>query len=664
MPLFRDEHILIIAPGSQTTLAQLGLPESFTPPKFRFPSRMFPGIDEGTWIFTKVREARDGEKEDLLAQAKGLQSGEDDAEQGDDDDDDDEEEGEAKEGGTPATAGQGADKKDEPAAQEDMDEDMGEDMGDGIYVEDEGDEEGAVWCMKEGRVIDWGCFFALLTYVHEMVNPTFHTPILLVHPPEFTLEDKQLLTQFMFEKLKTPGFALMDSAVTSLWAYGLATSTIIDVGFEKTDVTPVVDFLIQRRARKTVYGCGGETMTKHLCSLLPDMKPEHVEALKKSPICEILPLGTPIPGCKDGETSLGIRMPHIAITKSTVDETDALVSEEDGTVNVAAIVASGKTHEFLAKREQALQGEAERKLPNRDREVSTFWVMDKKLPGEEDETLAPSASALSSPTTTKAPELPSPTTAAAVPEPPQPSAASDSDEVDPEAEKRFQETSKQAQETRARAEGVVLRSDEIWRELSVGHQRFRAAECGILSRIADAVYDSISRVEEVSKRADLWDSLIIVGNGAKLRGFKDALLQSISAKYLIPPSSGTIFSSELPTPTATGASTPMAPGPSAPPASGPNPLLVAATTHHQQVQHHYHPERHSSHGQTPLSIKLAKMPDYFPEWKEAGFDEAAFLGAQVAAKVVFVVDQGANRGFMSRVEYNELGPEGVTDVFM
>jgi len=31
---------------------------------------MFPGIDEGTWTFTKIREARDGEKDDSLAQAK------------------------------------------------------------------------------------------------------------------------------------------------------------------------------------------------------------------------------------------------------------------------------------------------------------------------------------------------------------------------------------------------------------------------------------------------------------------------------------------------------------------------------------------------------------------------------------------------------------------
>jgi actin-related protein 9 len=37
-----------------------------------------------------------------------------------------------------------------------------ETMGDGVYVEDEDDEEGAVWCMKEGKIIDWGCFFALL----------------------------------------------------------------------------------------------------------------------------------------------------------------------------------------------------------------------------------------------------------------------------------------------------------------------------------------------------------------------------------------------------------------------------------------------------------------------------------------------------------------------
>lgn len=45
MPPFKDENILIIAPGSQTTLAQLGLPESFTPAQHRFRSRVF--LNEG-----------------------------------------------------------------------------------------------------------------------------------------------------------------------------------------------------------------------------------------------------------------------------------------------------------------------------------------------------------------------------------------------------------------------------------------------------------------------------------------------------------------------------------------------------------------------------------------------------------------------------------------
>lgn len=59
---------------------------------------------------------------------------------------------------------------------------------------------------------------------------------------------------------------------------------------------------------------------------------------------------------------------------------------------------------------------------------------------------------------------------------------------------------------------------------------------------------------------------------------------------------------------------------------------------------------------------MVKTPEYFPEWKEFGFEEAIFLGAQVAAKVVFVVDQGLSKGFMTRQEYNETGPGGIHEV--
>jgi actin-related protein 9 len=78
--------------------------------------------------------------------------------------------------------------------------------------------------------------------------------------------------------------------------------------------------------------------------------------------------------------------------------------------------------------------------------------------------------------------------------------------------------------------------------------------------------------------------------------------------------------------------------------------------------HHYR-----GFSQSPTSIKTVKVPDYFPEWKHvsvAGMEEATFLGAQVAGKVVFMVDAGANKGFMSRTEYNELGPAGIHEFAM
>lgn len=227
----------MISPGSQVTLAQLGLPESFTPAKLRLASRMFPALEPGTWTWTKVREAREGEKDRLLATVMARQDDDDDDDDDEEEDDEEEEDEEEAEEGDEATAKPEDDSTEKPktsapavagaiiAATEDTakldisekreakageeiattmkdevkpslselkaedsemmdvageqeeeaedeeeeeeedddeeDDEEDEDMGD-VYVEDEDDEEGAVWCMKEGKVVDWGCFFALL----------------------------------------------------------------------------------------------------------------------------------------------------------------------------------------------------------------------------------------------------------------------------------------------------------------------------------------------------------------------------------------------------------------------------------------------------------------------------------------------------------------------
>jgi actin-related protein 9 len=136
-----------------------------------------------------------------------------------------------------------------------------------------------------------------------------------------------------------------------------------------------------------------------------------------------------------------------------------------------------------------------------------------------------------------------------------------------------------------------------------------------------------------------------------------------------------MFTSEIPsnisTPAGTGANTPQPQlGPHGGAPSHVNPLLYAATTAQTQHLMPHNPtshlpglshNAHSSHGQTPTSIKTVKPPEYFPEWKDVGFDESAFLGAQVAAKVIFVVDQGQSKGYMTRPDYNDQGPTGIHD---
>ncbi|GME25667.1 putative chromatin remodeling complex subunit protein [Neofusicoccum parvum] len=648
MPPFKDEQIIIIAPGSQTTLAQLGLPESLTPARLRVRSRMFQAEKDGEWEPYKVRR---------------------------------------KDGGKP-------EEQDEIR---DMQKTLGEADDEVIYEEDHISDEGAVWPMEEGRIVNWPCFFALMTHVYNTLNPPFHTPILLIGQPAWTPKEKERLTQFFFEKFKMPAFTIMDSATAIAYAYGASSATVVDVGFQKSDVTAISDFIMHETGRAIALPeCGGDAMTRRLLELLKPrgLNWEMCEQLKKNPICEILPPNTPLPG--SGENSGdGVTNPAAAAsTGATGSGPDAAAAignaprgpgldtevgdegkedeESEGVLDVASIVTSGKMNELLAKKEKEKQEKAAAKkkgadtakeaankpmrLPNAKREKATFMYEDHAL-----------LNALKD--TTSGQKLAE--AAAALDEGPQRKGADgDSGQNDPMT----------GVEINGALASLSGSRGPIRREIEVGVERFQAASGGVLERLADAIYRTVASVEEVNKRSELWDSLIIVGNGAKIRGFKEALVAILQTKYLISPSSATIFTSELPsnlsTPTATGANTPQHPG-LQPSSSGVNPLLYAATTaQNPQMMHasqgstpgpmsgmHSH-NTHSSHGQSPTSIKLVKAPEYFPEWKEVGMDEAMFLGAQVAAKVLFIVDQGLGQGYMTRTDYNDQGPSGIRDVCM
>lgn len=561
------------------------------------------------------------------------------------------------------------------------------------WEEDRISEEGAVWPIQSGSITDWPCFYALMEHVYNTVNPPFHTPILIISQPVWTHKEYEKVAQFFFEKFKTPALAMMDSAVATTYAYGIPTATVVDVGLNKADVTCVADFLLHDIGRSlAVPECGGESMTQRLTELLNGRKGftrDVCEQLKRSPICEILPPDVPLPdvdadtagnpaaaastgadGAAAGQAkpSVAADLPRGPGPGTEVGEADKL-EDDEGVLDIASIVTGGNMQEYLAQKEREKAERANNKgqkkgaeaqqqaknpvrIANSKRSRNTFIYEDfalhdaMKTAGMTAQGMTDMQSALDE----------GPNKRQRTPEPQ--SAVSE----------------KPAENALAEAPTDSSPTGGFRREIEVGSERFQAASGGILDRLADAIYRTVISCGDIGKRGELWDSLIILGNGAKVRGFKEALVATLQAKYIISPSSATIFTSELPsnitTPLGTGTNTPQQQIPGYQ-HHGPtvNPLLHAAlTAQHPQMQQpgqqamQYAPSH--SHGQTPTSIKTAKIPEYFPEWKEVGYDEATFLGAQVAGKLLFIVDGGQSKGYMTRTDYNEQGPRGIHDVRM
>lgn len=402
-----------------------------------------------------------------------------------------------------------------------------------IWEEDRVSEEGAIWPIQKGKIVDWPCFFALITHVYNTLNPPFHTAILLITQPAWTPREHEKLTQFFFEKFKTPAFGLMDAALATTWAYGVHTATVVDVGKDKVDVTAISEFIPHTQGRIiSLQGCGGEALTQVLLSKLKakGFNRDMCEQLKRSPICEILPPGTPLPGSGEAAEQEVVTNPAAAASTGAIASgpaaataignvprgpgVDTEVGEEtgldenEGVLDVASIVAGGKMNEYLAKKEKEKQDKANAKkkgapvpdanrpvrLPNSKREKATFLY--------EDHALLDTLKSMNLNTQDMADAK------NALDEGPGKKTQENGDVAEPAS----------AVEASGDSTSGTNRAGSIRREIEVGTERFLSGSHETLEKIADAVHRVISSVDDVSKRSDLWDQLIVCGNGSKLRG--------------------------------------------------------------------------------------------------------------------------------------------------
>ncbi|KAK4099354.1 actin-like ATPase domain-containing protein [Parathielavia hyrcaniae] len=660
---WREEQVLVICPGSQTTLAQLGCNE-LTPPVHRFPTRMFKDPDsDDHW---RPHHTYKRKKQSAAAGGDGENAWE--------------------------------------------------------YVEDTDSVEGAVYPIQAGRIAHMDAFLAFLEHVHSQLTTTYHnTPIMLMASPQWTRPDCEAIARYIFEKTKTPALCLIHSGIATQYGLKWPNMTVVDVGFEKVDVTCIYDGRVvsHRDVGPHLHDddvSGGEAFTRRLLQLLEKQGFDYdmAEQLKKSPICEVLPYASEKPELMDLPAETGAAPVAAAVAEAPkiveparsyapagVDgeagaNGETKEAEEDGVLDVANIVASGQTREFLAKKEREKAERAAKARKGKDKEAAADAAQRAaRLPNSKRERNAFHYEEL---VTEDVPVAAAPKESTSTDVAMTETAEGSTSGAAPAAEGQPLPSDAQPADSAPTATERVTR--RVRRDIEVGLERFQFADRKAVDRIVTAMYHAVQGIEDMYMRPGCWENIVFVGNGARIRGLRDNVMQTLQARHLVSPSSATMFTSELPshmgTPSGTGSQTPTSSFAGGPPhqlptttTSGVNPLLQAATTaaslgvpggNANAMGSHAAsgdaaaavgggggaPTSHHFHSQTPTHIRLAPLPSYLTEWSKHGFEEAMFLGAQVAARLAFCIHNLDAQGLeaqrlmsLSRVDYNELGPKGI-----
>lgn len=177
--------------------------------------------------------------------------------------------------------------------------------------------------------------------------------------------------------------------------------------------------------------------------------------------------------------------------------------------------------------------------------------------------------------------------------------------------------------------------DEEGNTVTIGKQRFQGCD-ELIGRISDRLGKVLGQIDDVIKLRAIWENIIIVGSTSSIQGFKEVLLAKLIKDHLItePEEEKTKREQEAQDTIAAKKKSKLMGG-----GSLSNVEYVQAAT----------------------VIKMAKYPDYFPEWKKYGYAKIPFLGAQVISKQIFV--HSKDTFYLAREAYDVKGPSSLWDVF-
>ncbi|RIB07479.1 actin family [Gigaspora rosea] len=158
--------------------------------------------------------------------------------------------------------------------------------------------------IQRGVIVNWEALEALWRHIIlkelNIKRARNECPVLVTVPNSWTKEHFERIAHIFFETFNAPGLYIANQALMTLYGIGCLSGLVVDVGYGKTEITPIIDCSVQYHAAITIP-IGGQDFDEYFLSLLlsdtqflmeygetPDV--EIARILKESDnICEVLP---------------------------------------------------------------------------------------------------------------------------------------------------------------------------------------------------------------------------------------------------------------------------------------------------------------------------------------------------------------------------------------
>jgi actin-related protein len=95
--------------------------------------------------------------------------------------------------------------------------------------------------IQRGEITDWDKFDTLLNYLfyNEMKIVPEKISILITESPLSSKENRQILTEVLFETFNIEKIHIANSSMLGLYSYGKTSRVVVDSGFNVTSSVPV-----------------------------------------------------------------------------------------------------------------------------------------------------------------------------------------------------------------------------------------------------------------------------------------------------------------------------------------------------------------------------------------------------------------------------------------